>query len=121
LDINAATTCDGLAKAAAVGAARIFRTEAVLIVVQLDGQLRRTSAAMHAATVMGELRHALGACPVPGGDRPDEGDLEVVHPSCRSTWIKTKDAPGPACACAAARTALPLPPPLAAGKTVHGC
>jgi serine phosphatase RsbU (regulator of sigma subunit)/FixJ family two-component response regulator len=44
LHINAATTFDGLAKAAAVGAARIFGTAAVLIVVQPDGQLRRTSA-----------------------------------------------------------------------------
>ncbi len=44
LRINAATTFDGLAKAAAVGAAQIFGTEAVLIVVQPDGQLRRTSA-----------------------------------------------------------------------------
>jgi Stage II sporulation protein E (SpoIIE) len=45
LHINAATTFDGLAKAAAVGAAQIFGTAAVLIVVQPDGQLRRTSAA----------------------------------------------------------------------------
>ena len=44
LHINAATTFDGLAKAAAIGAARIFGTAAVLIVVQPDGQLRRTSA-----------------------------------------------------------------------------
>jgi CheY-like chemotaxis protein len=42
--INAATTFDGLARAAAVGAARIFGTAVVLIVVQPDGQLRRTSA-----------------------------------------------------------------------------
>ena len=44
LHIDAATTFDGLAKAAAVGAARIFGTAAVLIVVHPDGQLRRTSA-----------------------------------------------------------------------------
>jgi CheY-like chemotaxis protein len=44
LRINAATTFDGLARAAAVGAARIFGTAAVVIVVQPDGQLRRTSA-----------------------------------------------------------------------------
>jgi serine phosphatase RsbU (regulator of sigma subunit)/FixJ family two-component response regulator len=44
LRINEATTFDGLAKVAAVGAAQIFGTAAVLIVVQPDGQLRRTSA-----------------------------------------------------------------------------
>ena len=44
LDINAATTFDGLARAAATGAAVIFGGEAVLIVVQPDGQLRRVSA-----------------------------------------------------------------------------
>jgi CheY-like chemotaxis protein len=45
LDINAAQTFDGLARAAAAGAARIFVAAAVLILVQPDGQLRRTSAA----------------------------------------------------------------------------
>ena len=44
LDINAARTFDGLARAAAAGAAQIFGTAAVLILVQPDGQLRRTSA-----------------------------------------------------------------------------
>ena len=44
LDINAAQTFDGLARVAAAGAARIFGTAAVLILVQPDGQLRRTSA-----------------------------------------------------------------------------
>ena len=44
LDINSATTFDGLARAAAAGSARIFGTAAVLILIQPDGQLRRTSA-----------------------------------------------------------------------------
>jgi serine phosphatase RsbU (regulator of sigma subunit)/CheY-like chemotaxis protein len=43
LEINAAQTFDGLARAAAAGAARIFDAEAILILVQPDGQLRRTS------------------------------------------------------------------------------
>jgi serine phosphatase RsbU (regulator of sigma subunit)/CheY-like chemotaxis protein len=45
LDINGARTFDGLARAAAVGAARIFDAPAVLIMIQPDGQLRRISSA----------------------------------------------------------------------------
>src|ERR1700744_797866 len=44
LAINAADTFDGLARAAAAGAARIFGVQAVLIVETPDGQVRRTSA-----------------------------------------------------------------------------
>ncbi len=44
LDINAASTFDGLARAAATGAARIFGAQAVLILQMPDGQIRRTSA-----------------------------------------------------------------------------
>ena len=44
LDINAAETFDGLARAAAAGAARIFAAEAVLVIEMPDGQIRRTSA-----------------------------------------------------------------------------
>src|SRR5580692_9525387 len=44
LDINAAETFDGLAAAAAAGAARIFSVEAVLYLEMPDGLTRRTSA-----------------------------------------------------------------------------
>ena len=44
LDINAADTFDGLARAAAAGAARIFAAQAVLVLEMPDGQIRRTSA-----------------------------------------------------------------------------
>jgi serine phosphatase RsbU (regulator of sigma subunit)/FixJ family two-component response regulator len=44
LGINAAETFDGLAAAAATGAARIFATHAVLTLEMPDGQTRRTSA-----------------------------------------------------------------------------
>jgi CheY-like chemotaxis protein len=44
LDINAADTFDGLARAAAAGAARIFAAQAVLVLQMPDGQIRRTSA-----------------------------------------------------------------------------
>jgi serine phosphatase RsbU (regulator of sigma subunit)/DNA-binding response OmpR family regulator len=44
LDINAAETFDGLAAAAAAGAARIFDVPAVLFLEMPDGQTRRTSA-----------------------------------------------------------------------------
>jgi serine phosphatase RsbU (regulator of sigma subunit)/FixJ family two-component response regulator len=44
LNINAADTFDGLARAAAAGAARIFAAPAVLILEMPDGQVRRMSA-----------------------------------------------------------------------------
>ena len=44
LDISAAVTFDGLARAAAAGAARIFGVQAILVVQMPDGQTRRTSA-----------------------------------------------------------------------------
>ena len=43
-DINAAETFDGLARAAAAGAARIFAAQAVVILEMPDGQVRRMSA-----------------------------------------------------------------------------
>ena len=44
MDINAAATFDGLARAAAAGAARIFDAEAIVVLAMPDGQTRRTSA-----------------------------------------------------------------------------
>jgi len=44
LDINAAETFDGLAAAAATGAARVFAAPAVLMLEMPEGQTRRTSA-----------------------------------------------------------------------------
>jgi DNA-binding response OmpR family regulator len=44
LNINKAQTFDGLARAAATGAARIFEVPAVLMLVLPDGQLRRMAA-----------------------------------------------------------------------------
>jgi CheY-like chemotaxis protein len=44
LDIYAAATFDGLARAAAAGAARIFDAQAVVVLAMPDGQTRRTSA-----------------------------------------------------------------------------
>jgi serine phosphatase RsbU (regulator of sigma subunit)/CheY-like chemotaxis protein len=44
MSINAAETFDGLAAAAAAGAARIFSAESILILEMPDGQTRRTSA-----------------------------------------------------------------------------
>ncbi len=44
LDINAADTFDGLARAAAAGAARIFAAPAVVLLEMPDGQVRRMSA-----------------------------------------------------------------------------
>ena len=46
LNVNAADTFDGLARAAAAGAARIFATQAIVILAMPDGQDRRTSASV---------------------------------------------------------------------------
>jgi CheY-like chemotaxis protein len=50
MEINAADTFDGLAFAAATGAARIFLTEVVLMLEMPDGQVRRVSAAPERTT-----------------------------------------------------------------------
>ena len=50
LEINAAETFDGLARAAVTGAARLFGTEVVLILEMPDGQVRRVSARPDRAT-----------------------------------------------------------------------
>jgi serine phosphatase RsbU (regulator of sigma subunit) len=44
LDINAAQTFDGMARAATAGAVRIFAAEAILVLEMPDGQVRGTSA-----------------------------------------------------------------------------
>ena len=49
LDINTAQTFDGLARAAAAGAARIFGAEAVLILQMPDGHVRRVRASPDSA------------------------------------------------------------------------
>jgi DNA-binding response OmpR family regulator len=60
LDISAASTFDGLARAAAAGAARIFAVQAVLVVQMPDGQVRRTSASRRYSRA-GRTGHRAGA------------------------------------------------------------
>ena len=82
LDINAAETFDGLAAAAATGAARIFAAHAILTLEMPDGQSRRTSAtpvarARYGAAVLPGWRGgSRPRCSVPGrpaGSRPSAG------------------------------------------------
>jgi CheY-like chemotaxis protein len=87
LAINAAATFDGLARAAASGAARIFRAQAVLILVQPDGQLRRTSAAP------GELAPAQRGGPVEIAERIASlllgpGDTTATARLTEEEWLR---------------------------------
>ena len=87
LNINRAQTFDGLARAAAAGAARIFEVPTVLILVLPDGQLRRMAASPERPV------------PVPRGGRlemaddvadrvlgPGEGHAATVIP--QAEWLR---------------------------------
>ena len=78
LDVTAARTFDGLARAGAAGASRIFGAEAVLILVQPDGQLRRTSAGP------GQLVPAQRGGPVRMAERIAERVLGAADTSAQS-------------------------------------
>jgi DNA-binding response OmpR family regulator len=84
LDINAAETFDGLAAAAAAGAARIFAVHAVLMLEMPDGQVRRMGA------------FPGGAAPIRRGGPPGlvGGVVEHVLRSRESSAVATmsKDA-----------------------------
>ncbi|MGH3187839.1 MAG: SpoIIE family protein phosphatase [Streptosporangiaceae bacterium] len=111
LDINAAQTFDRLTRVAAAGAARIFATEAVLMLEMPDGQVRRISSSPRhpepaqrggppglAGTVVG---HVLGP--------QQTGAAEMVS---REDWLRL--IPDSTLRCdvvlAAARTKLDRPP-----------
>jgi DNA-binding response OmpR family regulator len=87
LNINRAQTFDGLARAAAAGAARIFEVPAVLILILPEGQLRRMAASPERPV------------PVPRGGRlevlddiadrvlgPGEGHAAAVIP--QAEWVQ---------------------------------
>jgi serine phosphatase RsbU (regulator of sigma subunit)/CheY-like chemotaxis protein len=87
LEINAAPTFDGLARAAAAGAARIFTAATVLILVQPDGQLRRTSAAP------GRLAPEQRGGPAEIGERIaarllGPGDTSAVARLAQEEWVQ---------------------------------
>jgi serine phosphatase RsbU (regulator of sigma subunit)/DNA-binding NarL/FixJ family response regulator len=87
LRINAAETFDGLARAAAAGAAEIFAVEAVLILEMPDGQVRRMSASPRrpepaqrggpAGLAEQVAGHALGA-----------GEVNVAIMVPREDWLR---------------------------------
>ena len=87
LEVTAARTFDGLARAGAAGAARIFDTEVVLILVQPDGQLRRTSA------VPGQLVPAQRGGPVDIADHITErmlgaADTTAIARLTQQEWLQ---------------------------------
>jgi CheY-like chemotaxis protein len=87
LEVTAARTFDGLARAGAAGAARIFGTAVVLILVQPDGQLRRTSA------VPGQLVPAQRGGPVDIADHITErmlgaADTTAIARLSQREWLQ---------------------------------
>ena len=87
LEVTAARTFDGLARAGAAGAARIFDTAVVLILVQPDGQLRRTSA------VPGQLVPAQRGGPVDIADHITErmlgaADTTAIARLTQQEWLQ---------------------------------
>ena len=87
LEVAAARTFDGIARAGAAGASRIFGAAAVLILVQPDGQLRRTSAAP------GQLVPAQRGGPVDMADRITErilgaADTTAVARLTQPEWLQ---------------------------------
>ena len=113
LDINAAGTFDGLARAAAAGAAGIFAVQAVVILEMPDGQVRRTSASPQhpepaqrggpAGLADQVVEYALGA-----------GEANTAIMVSRADWLRLVPDSTLRCdVCLAAATAKPDRPPVA--------
>jgi serine phosphatase RsbU (regulator of sigma subunit)/DNA-binding response OmpR family regulator len=86
LDINAAQTFDGLARAAAAGAARVFGTTSLLILVQPDGQLRRT-AAVPGQGVPLQRGGPVGLADAVAAGYLGPGDLSAVAQLSKQEWL----------------------------------
>ncbi|MGH3401952.1 MAG: SpoIIE family protein phosphatase [Streptosporangiaceae bacterium] len=120
LDVTAARTFDGLARAAAAGAARIFGTEAVLILVQPDGQLRRTSA------IPGQLVPTQRGGPVRMAERIAErvlgpGDTTAIARLPQEEWLQlVPDSTLRADVCLAVVRSRPDRPPVAIAAAQDG-
>src|SRR3984957_7917391 len=120
LNTNAAATFDGLARAAAAGAARIFSAQAVVIVAMPDGQVRRMSAS------------ATHPEPVQRGGPADLADAvvdRVLGPSAgsaalmisRDDWLALVPDSTLRCdVCLAAARTKPDRPPVAIAVTADG-
>jgi len=123
LDINAAGTFDGLVRAAAVGAARIFAAQAVVILEMPDGQVRRTSASPQhpepaqrggpAGLADKVVEYALGA-----------GEANIAIMVSQEDWLRLVPDSTLRCdVCLAAARAKPDRPPVAlviAGEGIPG-
>ncbi len=123
LAINAAGTFDGLARAAAAGAARIFAAQAIVIIEMPDGQVRRTSASPQhpepvqrggPAGLAGKVvQYALGA-----------GELNTAILVSQEDWLRLVPDSTLRCdICLAVARARPDRPPVAmaiAGEGVPG-
>jgi CheY-like chemotaxis protein len=120
LDINAAETFDGLARAAAAGAARIFAAEAILILEMPDGQVRRMVASPQhpeprqrggPAGLAGQVvEYVLGA-----------GQVSAVTMVSRDDWLRLiPDSTLTADVCLAAARSKPGRPPVAIVVTGEG-
>jgi DNA-binding response OmpR family regulator len=123
LDINAAETFDGLAAAAAVGAARIFSVPAVLMLEMPDGQVRRMSASP------GDARAVRRGGPAGLTDRVagyalGPGAATAIATVSRADWVgMVPDSTLRADVCLAAARSKPGRPPvaIAAGREGFPC
>jgi hypothetical protein len=118
LEVNAADTFDGIARAAAAGAARIFAAQAVVVVEMPDGQMRRTSAspANPEPTQRGASREATGEVIRrvlgPDGDSGDSA-VSAVSAVSREDWLSLVPDSTLRCdVCVAVATPKPRRPPV---------
>ncbi len=113
LSINAAETFDGLARAAAAGAARIFAVQAVLILEMPDGQVRRMAASpQHLEPV--QRGGPLGLADSVAGHVLSAGEANAAAMVAREEWLRLVPDSTLRCdVCLAAARVKPDRPPVA--------
>jgi CheY-like chemotaxis protein len=87
LRINAAETFDGLARAAAAGAAGVFAEEAILILEMPDGQVRRMSASPQRREPA-QRGGPLGLADQVAGHALGAGEVNVAMMVSREDWLR---------------------------------
>ena len=120
LNINAADTFDGLARAAAAGAARIFAAQAVVILAMPDGQVRRTSASVTRPEPV-QRGGPAGLADAVVGRVLDAGEASVATMIARDDWLALVPDSTLRCdVCLAAARTKPDRPPIAIAVAADG-
>jgi CheY-like chemotaxis protein len=92
LRINAAETFDGLARAAAAGAAGVFAAAAILILEMPDGQVRRMSASPQRPEPA-QRGGPLGLADQVAGHALGAGEVNAAMMVSREAWLRAFPAP----------------------------